>query len=248
MLSRKDLNSAELETVRVSRNTTTVITASEEVQTNEDATRDLDLFLTVQLLEDTPPTIFRGHFREDHGVAWSGWKIKHQIFSTKGWELHWISWSFERSFKLGLCEGNCCEIQYDGHRHMNGCHQVARCETCQNCCCFLPESWWAQMRQPRNAKHVFFRNHVVPFLYSKRGSRKRNVFTHFPKDPNFEVRRRNPKLRGFRPCRRRTKNVIHHAVKFVDLITADHKILNEEVNRAILTGMQWLCRTWPLSG
>ena len=71
MLSRKDFNSAELETVRVSRNTTTFITASGEVQTNEDATRDLDLFLTVQLLEDTPPTIFRGHFREDqvlHGV------------------------------------------------------------------------------------------------------------------------------------------------------------------------------------
>ena len=68
MLSRKD--SAELETVRVSRNSTTVITASGEVQTNEDATKDFDLFLTVQLLEDTPPTIFRGHLREDHGVAW----------------------------------------------------------------------------------------------------------------------------------------------------------------------------------
>ena len=32
MLSRKDLNSVELETVRVSRNPSTVITANEEVQ------------------------------------------------------------------------------------------------------------------------------------------------------------------------------------------------------------------------
>ena len=51
MLSRKDLNSAELETVRVSQNPTTVITANREVQTNEEAAvyvYDLDLFLTVQ--------------------------------------------------------------------------------------------------------------------------------------------------------------------------------------------------------
>ena len=52
MLSRKDLNSAELHTVRVSRNPTTLITANGEVQTNEEATvyvYDLDLFVTVQI-------------------------------------------------------------------------------------------------------------------------------------------------------------------------------------------------------
>ena len=38
MLSRKDLNSVELDTVRVSRNPATAITANGEVQTNEEAT------------------------------------------------------------------------------------------------------------------------------------------------------------------------------------------------------------------
>ena len=38
MLSRKDLNSAELETVRVSRSPTTVVAANGEVQTKEEAT------------------------------------------------------------------------------------------------------------------------------------------------------------------------------------------------------------------
>ena len=38
MLSRKDLNSAEFETVRVSKNPTTVATANSEVQTKEEAT------------------------------------------------------------------------------------------------------------------------------------------------------------------------------------------------------------------
>ena len=57
MLSRTDLNSAELETVRVSRNRTTVITACGEVQTNEEAkvnVHDLELFAAFQILEDTP--------------------------------------------------------------------------------------------------------------------------------------------------------------------------------------------------
>ena len=38
MLSRNDLNLAELETVRVSRTPTKLITANGEVQTNEEAT------------------------------------------------------------------------------------------------------------------------------------------------------------------------------------------------------------------
>ena len=51
MISRKDLNSAELETVRISMCPTSVITANGEVQTHEEATvyvRELDMFLTVK--------------------------------------------------------------------------------------------------------------------------------------------------------------------------------------------------------
>ena len=52
MLSRKDLISAELETVRVSKSPTTVVAANGEVQTKEEATayvKELDLFVTVIL-------------------------------------------------------------------------------------------------------------------------------------------------------------------------------------------------------
>ena len=38
MLGRKDLNSAELKTVRISKSPTTVVTANGEVQTKEEAT------------------------------------------------------------------------------------------------------------------------------------------------------------------------------------------------------------------
>ena len=57
MSSKKDLNSAELETVTTSRSPTTVITASGGVQTHEEATvyvKELDIFLTMKVLENTP--------------------------------------------------------------------------------------------------------------------------------------------------------------------------------------------------
>ena len=72
MLSRKDPNSAELETVRVSKNPTTVDTANGEVQTKEEATvcvKELDVFVTVKLLDDTPAVLSLGKICEDDGYS-----------------------------------------------------------------------------------------------------------------------------------------------------------------------------------
>ena len=69
MVSKKDLNSAELETMRISRNPTTEMTANGEVQTREETTenvKELDLFVTVMLLEETPAVLFLGKLCEDH--------------------------------------------------------------------------------------------------------------------------------------------------------------------------------------
>ena len=86
MLSRKDLNSAELETFRVSRNPTTVITANGEVQTNEEATLyvyDLDLFVTVP----NP----RGYACSP--IAWeNSAKIKDILMSGPADENHILKW------------------------------------------------------------------------------------------------------------------------------------------------------------
>ena len=73
MVSKKDFNSAELETMRMSRNPTTVMTANGEVQTREEATvyvKQLDLFVEVMLLEETPAVLFLEKFCEDHGYTY----------------------------------------------------------------------------------------------------------------------------------------------------------------------------------
>ena len=74
MVSRKDLDSAELETMRISRSPATVMTANGEVRTNKEATvcvKQLNLFVTVLLLEETPAVLSLGKLCEDHGYTYS---------------------------------------------------------------------------------------------------------------------------------------------------------------------------------
>ena len=73
MISKKDLDSAELETVTTSRSPMTGITANGEVQTNEEATvyvRELDVFLTMKLFEDTPAVPSVGKLCDEHGYSY----------------------------------------------------------------------------------------------------------------------------------------------------------------------------------
>ena len=73
MLSKKDLSLEELETLRRSRTPTTVVTAKGEVQTNEEAqvyVHDLDLFVMVQILDDTSAVLSLGKLCEEHGYTY----------------------------------------------------------------------------------------------------------------------------------------------------------------------------------
>ena len=70
VVSKRDLNSAELETMRTSRSPTTVMTANGEAQTREEATvyvKELDLFVTIVLLEETHAVLSLRKLCEDHG-------------------------------------------------------------------------------------------------------------------------------------------------------------------------------------
>ena len=72
MMSKKELSSDELDTLRRSRNPTVVLTASGEVHTNEEAqiyVHGLNLFVTVQILEGTPAVLSLGKLCEDHGYS-----------------------------------------------------------------------------------------------------------------------------------------------------------------------------------
>ena len=82
VVSKKDFNSAELETTRTSRNPTTVMAANGEVQTREEATvyvKELDLFVTVMLLEETPQFFHSGSSARIMGIPTIGPLVENHI-------------------------------------------------------------------------------------------------------------------------------------------------------------------------
>ena len=73
ILSKRGSSPAEMDTSRRSRTPVTVVTANGEIQTTEEAqvyVHDLGLFVTVQILEETPAVLSLGKFWKEHGYQW----------------------------------------------------------------------------------------------------------------------------------------------------------------------------------
>ena len=104
MLSKKVLSSAEMETLRRSRTPTTVVTAN-GVRTKEEAqacVHDLHLFVTVQVLDDTPAVLSLGKLCEEHGYTceWAGGQNPH--LTKDGGEILCKTENFVLLVVLGL--------------------------------------------------------------------------------------------------------------------------------------------------
>ena len=75
MISNKDLSDAEMDTLSKSCSPTKVITANGEVQTHEEAimyVKELDIFLTMKVLENTPAALSLGKLCDENGYSY-GW-------------------------------------------------------------------------------------------------------------------------------------------------------------------------------
>ena len=110
MSSKTDVGSAELETFRKSRNPATVVTANGEVQTNEEVhtvyVHDLELFVTVQILEDTHEVpVARGKLCEANGYSYE-WTSSQKPQLTKNANIILC--------KYGKFRADCCPRIGDG--------------------------------------------------------------------------------------------------------------------------------------
>ena len=75
MISKKDLSDAEMDTLTKSCSPTIVITANGEVQTHEEAivyVKELDIFLTMKVLDNTPAVLSLGKLCDENGYSY-GW-------------------------------------------------------------------------------------------------------------------------------------------------------------------------------
>ena len=73
MISKKEPNDAEMDTLTKSCSPTIVMTANGKVQTHEEATvdvKELDIFLTMKVLENTPAALSLGKLCDENGYSY----------------------------------------------------------------------------------------------------------------------------------------------------------------------------------
>ena len=83
----------------------TVITANGEVQTNEEATvcvSELDVFLTMKVLEDTPAVLSLGKLCDEHGYSYERINGQKQHLIKNGIRIHCNTENFIPIVVLGL--------------------------------------------------------------------------------------------------------------------------------------------------
>ena len=112
MISKKDLSDAEMDTLTKSCSPTIVITANGEMQTHEEATvsvKELDIFLTMTVLENTPAVLSLGKLCDENGYSYewiNGQKphlIKNEIripFHRKLKQLFFLFWGINFLMQL----------------------------------------------------------------------------------------------------------------------------------------------------
>ena len=84
IISKKDLSDAEMDTLTKSCSPTIVKTANGEVQTHDEATvyvKELDIFLTMKVLENTPAVLSLGKLSDENGYSyeWINGQKQHLI-------------------------------------------------------------------------------------------------------------------------------------------------------------------------
>ena len=84
MISKNYLNDAEMDTLTKWCSPTIVMTAKGEVQTHEEATvyvKELDIFLTMKVLENTPAVLSLGKLCDENGYSheWINGQKRHLI-------------------------------------------------------------------------------------------------------------------------------------------------------------------------
>ena len=73
MISKKDLSDAEMDILTKSCSPTRVITVNGEVQTHEEAivyVKELDVFMTMNVLENTPAELSFGKLCDENGYTY----------------------------------------------------------------------------------------------------------------------------------------------------------------------------------
>ena len=122
MISKKDLNSAAMDTLTKSCSPAMVTTANGEMQTHEEATvyvKELDIFLTMKVLENTP-AVCSESFAMKTDILTSGSLVKNHISFETVFEYSAKRRTSFRSWFLRLTSMTLSRQEID--RHISSCN------------------------------------------------------------------------------------------------------------------------------
>ena len=83
------------------------------------------------------------------------------------------------------------------------------------------EPWGNPEQRSQDTSKSSHELHMKPRAEAESGSGKHSVYTHFPKEPNYDICRKAKITRA--SCRRRVGAVVPRAEHVGDCITTDHK-------------------------
>ena len=258
MISKKDLSDAEMDTLTKSCSPTIVITANGEVQTHEEAivyVKELDIFLTLKVLDNTPAVLSLGKLCDENGYSyeWINGQKPHLI--KDGIRIICNTENFVPIVVPGLSSSSSgssstlrTSMKQESHSSSSSSSSpssptvgeipvrqredvIKRGNPCDS---EIPE-WLQEFRENlvddeiplQGGSHASSSHEVSlePTTKRREDLGKHNVHTHFPKDRNCEICKRTKITRA--PCRRRSGEAVPRAANFGDLITADHKVLSD---------------------
>ena len=245
-------------TVERFRTPTVVLIANGEVHTHEEAqvfVHDLNQFVTVQLLEETPAVLSLGKLCKDHGYSYERVSGLESRLNQK-WEKYCDNFVPFVVPGLSANSGSCSSFTTPPQESLGPEASLVSgnrpaSSSSDSVTNWPPGDWgrklWEVTRRTRTIRwqifhschrisqtiwspqkcmhpHTFLRTQIRNILQKwQRNQRKHSIFTHFPKDRDCDVCFRTKTTKA--SCRRR--EALPRAEKYVDLITADHKVLSE---------------------
>ena len=188
--------------------------------------RDLDMFITVQVLEDSLAALFVGAVCDERGYPYERKDQQSPTSTNSGKNISCKSEIYVhvvvRRELLSTQVAEAMQMQ----------HQETESKIFQTGFNRLRmDLYWQILDHPavlvkQSPTHFL---HNSPARPSNKAGGKNNLFTHFPKDPVCDVCKRTKITRA--PCRRNPESRedrIPEATQYGDARAGDHKVLNEE--------------------
>ena len=200
---------------------------------------DLNQFVTVQLLEETPAVLSLDKLCKDHGLTRNGKSIICKTDNFVPLVVRGSSVNSESSSssttpsqeslgtEASLASGKRAAASSSSDSVSERSDDLATRKLGQ-------ESWESDKKDKndplavmpfRAPAHISQDSDSEHFTKVAAKSKKHIIFTHFPKDRNCDVCLRTELTKA--SCRRRTGETLPRAEKFGDMMTADHKVRNE---------------------